>query len=71
MIIETIKGVRVLTPAEGLYLTNGDTYSEKVYLGKNAQIEDWQEVDSIPEPPEPEEELTAEEALAELMEVLA
>lgn len=70
MIIETIKGVRVLTPAEGLYLTNGETYSEKVYLGKNAAEGDWWEVDSIPELPEPEEELTAEEALAELREVL-
>lgn len=59
MMIETIKGMTVLTPSEGKYLTNGETYSTKVYLGKNASADDWWEVDSIEDDPE----LTAEEAL--------
>lgn len=64
------KGITVLEPSEGKYLTNGETYSTKVYLGKNASESDWWEVDSIPIE-EDDPELTAEETLAELMEVLA
>ena len=59
MMIETIKGMTVLTPSGGKYLTNGETYSTKVYLGKNASESDWWEVHSISDDPE----LTAEEAL--------
>lgn len=59
MMIETIKGMTVLTPSDGKYLTNGETYSAKVYLGNNAFESDWWEVDSIEDDPE----LTAEEAL--------
>lgn len=62
MMTETIKGMTVLTPSEGKYLTNGETYSTKVYLGKNASESDWWEVDSIPIE-EDDPELTAEEAL--------
>ena len=64
------KGIRILIPVEGKYLTNGETYSTKVYLGKNASESDWWEVDSVPIE-EDDPELTAEETLAELMEVLA
>lgn len=64
------KGIRILIPAEGKYLTNGETYSTKVYLGKNASESDWWEVDSVPDEVD-DPELTAEETLAELMEVLA
>ena len=56
------KGIRILIPSEGKYLTNGETYSTKVYLGKNASADDWWEVDSIPEETD-DPELTAEEAL--------
>lgn len=62
MMTETIKGMAVLTPSEGKYLTNGETYSTKVYLGKNASPDDWWEVDSIPDEAD-DPELTAEEAL--------
>lgn len=55
-------GIRVLTPDDGRYLTNGETYSTKVYLGKNASPDDWREVDEIPEIDD-DPELTAEEAL--------
>ena len=58
----TEKNIRVLLPTEGKYLTNGETYSQKVYLGKNASENDWWEVDSIPDD-EDDPELTAEEAL--------
>lgn len=61
-----INGITVLTPAEGKYLTNGETYSQKVYLGKNGSPSDWREVDSIPDEDE-DPELTAEEALAVIM----
>lgn len=58
------KGIRILTPSDGKYLTNGESYSTKVYLGKNASPDDWREVDEIPEIDETEDpELSAEEAL--------
>lgn len=57
-----INGMTVLTPAEGKYLTNGETCSTKVYLGKHASPDDWWEVDSIPDEAD-DPELTAEEAL--------
>ena len=62
MKLETGK-FRILTSAEGKYLTNGETYSTKVYLGANASPDDWWEVDEIPPEPEEDEELSAEEAL--------
>lgn len=67
-IITNDKGIRVLTPGEGKYLTNGETYSTKVYLGKNASPDDWREVDEIPAEEENPEAAEADylEALAEL-----
>ena len=62
MMIENTNGMTVLTPSEGKHLTNGETYSTKVYLGKNASESDWWEVESIPIE-EDDPELTAEEAL--------
>lgn len=56
------KGIRVLTPDEGKFLTNGGTYSTKVYLGKNANPDEWREVDEIPTE-EDDPELSTEEAL--------
>lgn len=34
----------VLEPDEGNVLTNGETYSDKVYLGKNDSPDNWREV---------------------------
>lgn len=34
----------VLEPDEGNVLTNGDVYSDKVYLGKNDSPDNWREV---------------------------
>ena len=38
--IELIK----LTPSEGMVLTNGETYSTEVYLGKNDSADNWHEI---------------------------
>lgn len=67
-IITNDKGIRVLTPDEGKYLTNGETYSTKVYLGKNASPGEWREVDEIPAEEDDAEATEADylEALAEL-----
>lgn len=42
----------VLEPDDGMVLTNGDTYSAKVYLGINDSIENWWEIpeSEIPTP---------------------
>lgn len=66
MVTTNEKNIRILTPDEGKYLTNGETYSTKVYLGKNAEPNDWREVDSIPDE-EADPDLTDSEALAILM----
>lgn len=47
-----------------MYLTNGETYSTKVYLGKNAKIEDWHEVSELPKEEYEEENTVEEKALA-------
>ena len=33
-----------LTPSEGMVLTNGETYSSEVYLGKNDSPDNWWEI---------------------------
>jgi hypothetical protein len=66
MRIETGK-FTILTPSDGKYLTNGDTYSTKVYLGKNASPDGWWEVDEIAaeeEMDEPDLDETAAKAAA-------
>lgn len=59
MIISNIGGITILEAASGKYLTNGDTYTTKAFLGRNADPSDWCEVDTFEEDPD----LTAEEAL--------
>ena len=39
--------IRVLEPDEGMILTNGDTYSKRVYLGVNDTPENWHEIPDI------------------------
>ena len=67
-IVTDKNGTRVMTPDEGKYLTNGETYSTKVYLGKNANPDEWREVDEIPAEEDDDEATEADylEALAEL-----
>ena len=41
----TDNGITVLTPAEGMRLTDGETVADgEVYLGVNATPTDWREV---------------------------
>lgn len=35
---------RMLVADEGKTLTDGETYSQVVYLGKNESVDNWQEV---------------------------
>ena len=39
--------IRVLEPDEGMILTNGETYSKRVYLGVNDTPENWHEIPDI------------------------
>lgn len=34
----------VLEPSEGMTLTNGETYSKRVFLGVNDSPENWREI---------------------------
>lgn len=45
----------ILEPDEGMTLTNGETYSKKVYLGVNDSPSNWYEI--------PDEEVLEDEAL--------
>ena len=47
--------IRVIEPEDGYTLTNGETYSKKVYLGTNDSPENWTEI--------PDEEVPAQENL--------
>lgn len=62
MISYTENGIRVLEPEGDLWLFNGETYSKKVFLGKDASASDWEEKPWDGTYPE-DDELTAEEAL--------
>ena len=51
-------------PSEGYkYITNGEVYSEGVYLGINDKSENWH--DTNDEPPEPNNEFESEKSEAE------
>lgn len=36
--------LKKLVPSEGMILTNGEVFSEEIYLGKNDSPENWREV---------------------------
>ena len=54
--IELIK----LTAAEGMTLTNGETYGKEVYLGCNDSAENWQEIPDSEVPKIQDESLAKE-----------
>ena len=56
--IQDIIEITVLEPSEGKVLTNGETYSRKVYLGINDSPANWTEIDEseIPEEQQQEED---------------
>lgn len=58
MNITTIE-LRKLTAESGKVLTNGETYSKEIYLGKNDKPENWHEIpeSEVPKEPQPEEAL--------------
>jgi hypothetical protein len=43
MITTTIE-IRKLTPADGMTLTNGETFSKEVFLGKEDSPDNWHEI---------------------------
>ena len=51
-------GIRILEPSDGKWLYNGETCSDKVYLGKNADASAWTEVDEYIEPSSEDEDAT-------------
>lgn len=36
--------LRILTASKGMVLTNGETYSDEVYLGVNDNPDNWNEI---------------------------
>ena len=54
----TKEGVRYLTPHAGKMLKNGDNYSDLVFLARDADPNDWTEIDAseVPDPAELEPE---------------
>ena len=42
--IETTIELRKLTAADGMTLTNGETFGKEIYLGKNDSAENWYEI---------------------------
>lgn len=64
MTITTEGGLTVLTPENKAYLSDGETYSQKVYLGKYDSVDNWYETDDVEDIIAGSQEITAEEALS-------
>ena len=45
--IETTIELRKLTAADGMTLTNGETYGKEIYLGKNDSPDNWHEITDV------------------------
>lgn len=41
---KTIIELTKVTASEGMWLTDGETYSKEIYLGCNDSIENWHEI---------------------------
>jgi hypothetical protein len=52
----------VITPEDGKWLTNGQTYSQQVWLGVRDSLENWREVDesNVPEEWKPQNDIDYE-----------
>lgn len=48
----------IITPEEGKWLSNGQTYSQQVWLGVRDSVENWLEVDEseVPEEWKPQDD---------------
>ena len=51
-------------PENKAYLSDGETYSQKVYLGKHDSVDNWYETDDVEDAIAGSQEITAEEALS-------
>ena len=65
----TENGIRILEPSEGKWLYNGETCSDKVYLGKNADESAWTEVDEYIEPSSEDDEATESDYIEALQDL--
>lgn len=65
----TENGIRILEPSDGKWLFNGETCSDKVYLGKNADASAWSEVDEYIEPSSDDEEATESDYITALQDL--
>ena len=65
----TENGIRILEPSDGKWLYNGETCSDKVYLGKNADASAWSEVDEYIEPSSDDEEATESDYIEALQDL--
>lgn len=51
-----------LTPDEGFkYISNGEVWSELVFLGRTDSVDNWHDTNDEPPEPEDDEEATAED----------
>ena len=51
-------------PENKAYLSDGEIYSQKVYLGKYDSVDNWYETDDVEDIIAGSQEITAEEALS-------
>ena len=71
---EIISGIVVLRADPGAYITNGDTFTDSAWLGKNANEADWrdataEEYEAWQRQDDPSEAATAEDYEAALKEL--
>ena len=64
MMIEERNGLVILTADDGMMLTNEETASKKVFLGKLDAVENWREVEEGYELPETGEMTETEQKAA-------
>ena len=65
----TENGIRILEPSDGKWLYSGETCSDKVYLGKNADASVWSEVDEYIEPSSEDDEATESDYITALQDL--
>lgn len=65
----TENGIRILEPSEGKWLYNGETCSDKVFLGKNADASAWTEVDEYIEPSSDDDDATESDYISALQDL--
>ena len=63
MMIEERNGLVILTADDGMMLTNEETASKKVFLGKLDAVENWREVEEGYEMTETEQKAAAYDIL--------